>query len=112
MAGPAGGVNAVEMTLAIQPEPAAASRASSTCTTPSGPLIVEPPTVLGCVPRLPEAGGTVITSAPPTMGIVAAAGPAADAGRQRPPMTEPATKRTRRGKRRKTACDLTRSASE
>ena len=44
------------MTLATQPEPAAALRASFTCTWPSEPLMVPPPTLLVRVPRLPAAG--------------------------------------------------------
>src|SRR6186997_2467078 len=83
MAGPAGGVNAVEITLATQPDPAAGLRASLTCTSPSGPLIVPPSTVLARLPRLPAVAGTVIASAPPVTVTVAVVGPvvSADAGK-------------------------------
>jgi len=60
IAGPAGGVNGVEMTLATQPAPAAALRASRTCTWPGGPLMTNPPQLLAVVPRLPAPIGAVI----------------------------------------------------
>jgi hypothetical protein len=71
MAGPTVGVNAVEMTLAVQLEPAAALRASVTCTSPKRPLIVPPPTLFARVPRLPASAGTVIAREPPVTITVA-----------------------------------------
>src|SRR5450755_1679198 len=80
------------MTLATQPEPAAALRASLTCTTPRGPLMVPPSTVSERVPRLPASLGTVIDRAPPVTVTVAALwpGPAAEAGRATPNASSPA----------------------
>ncbi len=75
--GPALGVKAVEMTLATQPEPAAALRASLTWTWPRGPLMTPPATVLAMLPRLPALPGTVMASAPPVTVTVAVVGPAA-----------------------------------
>jgi hypothetical protein len=81
MVGPLDGVNAVEMTLATHPDPAAALRASETLTTPSAPLIVPPLTVLARVPRLPAETGTVIARVPPVIVNVAGVVSAAAAGR-------------------------------
>lgn len=87
----------MEMTLATQPEPAAALRASFTCTWPSEPLIVPPPTVLALVPRLPAAAGTLIDKAPPVTVTVAVVSPgAAVAGRGTPNVSIPATPATNR----------------
>jgi hypothetical protein len=72
-------VKAVEMTVATQPEPAAALRASFTCTWPKGPLIVPPSTVLTIEPIFPALAGTVIDNAPPVTVTVAAVS-AAEAG--------------------------------
>lgn len=74
---PVVGVNAVEMTLATQPEPAAALRASLTWTWPSGPLMTPPATVLARLPRLPALAGMLIESAPPVTVTVAVVGAAA-----------------------------------
>jgi hypothetical protein len=65
MVGPDDGVKAVEMTLATQPEPAAALRASFTCTSPRVPLRVPPDTLLAIDPRLPASGGALIVRVPP-----------------------------------------------
>src|ERR1700733_1092228 len=59
------------MTVATQPEPAGAARASFTCTWPRGPLTVPPSTVLAIVPRFPALAGAVIDSAPPVTVTVA-----------------------------------------
>jgi hypothetical protein len=80
IAGPADGVKAVAMTLANQPEPAMALRASLTCTCPSGPLMTPAPTVLARVPRLPAVGGTLMESEPPVTVTVALVASAAEAG--------------------------------
>ena len=66
-----GGVKAVEMPVATQPEPAAALRASLTCTSPNAPLTVPPRTVLALVPRFPASAGAVIDRPPPVRVIVA-----------------------------------------
>ena len=96
MAGPEGGVKAVEITLATHPEPAAALRPSLTCTTPRTPLTVPPPTVLARVPRLTGDVGTVIANAPAVMVNVAVVGPA-EAGAAKPrPSTPVAVASSRR----------------
>ena len=59
------------MTVATHPEPAAALRASFTCTWPRGPLMVPPRTLFAMVPRLPALAGAVIDSAPPVTVTVA-----------------------------------------
>ena len=79
------------MTLATQPEPAAALRASFTCTWPRGPLMVPPPTVLVRVPRLPASAGTVIDRNPPCTVTVALLVPlvSAEAGATMPSVSIP-----------------------
>lgn len=54
------------MTLATQPEPAAALRASFTCTWPRVPLMVPPDTLFAMLPRLPAAAGALIVRVPPS----------------------------------------------
>jgi hypothetical protein len=81
MVGPAGGVNAVAMTLATHPEPAAALRASLTWTSPKGALMVQPLTLFARVPRLPAVVGALMAKTPPVIVTVAVvAADAADAG--------------------------------
>ncbi len=78
------------MTLAIQPEPAAALRASLTWTWPSWPLMVPPETMFARVPRLPAvAEGAVMESDPPVMVTVAVVG-AAVAGSANASVNSPA----------------------
>jgi hypothetical protein len=80
------------MTLVTQPEPAAALRASSTCTCPREPLMVPPPTVFPRVPRLPASAGTVMDRNPPVTVTVAVVSPgAAEAGSAAPRVSIPAT---------------------
>ena len=95
MAGPAGGVKALEITLATHPEPAAALRPSLTCTTPRTPLMVPPPTVFCRVPRLTGDVGTVIAKAPPVMVNVAVVVPA-EAGAAKPRPSTPVAVASRR----------------
>jgi hypothetical protein len=90
IAGPAGGVKAPAMTVVIQPEPAAALRASFTETEPREPLMVPPITLLGLVPRAAVVG-TVMDSAPPVTTIVAVVMPeSAEAGVARASRSAPA----------------------
>lgn len=82
MDGPAVWVNAVEIAVAVHPDPAGAPRESVTWTWPSGPLIVRGPTPLDWVPRLPASPGALMDSPPPstvTVAVLTAVG-SADAG--------------------------------
>jgi hypothetical protein len=91
--GPPSGVNAVEMTVATHPDPAAALRASLTCTWPSAVLSVPPATELVQVPS-EAVTGTVIERAPPTtvsVTPVAAVAGEAGAALSTPPSTNAPT---------------------
>jgi hypothetical protein len=82
------------MTLATQPDPAAARRASVTCTGPNEPLIVPALTVFARLPRLPAAGGTLINNAPPntvTVAVVSPTAPAEDGTAAETASTPPTT---------------------
>src|SRR5882672_6164598 len=101
MAVPPVGVKAVAMTLATQPEPAAALRASFTCTWPSDALNGAPATLLAIVPSGTVPAGLVIDKTPPVMVMVtslALAAPA-DAEKTGPSSRAPAVTATSRRRR-------------